>query len=204
MTNEIDYTSPDIQFFYDMNDSPLFVQNEQNLINIVGKKQLNSLEGSSLLDIFLSDGHVVEPHYHQNAAELVYAINGKALVALLNPFTKQWLTYTITPGQVTNVPRGWWHYEVALEDDTHLLAIFDAPNPEVILGSDLLALTPADIISQTYCINQEQWEETVEPVQPGTYIGPSEDCKQEMRHQPPQAPWIPYYYPSVPYPFYHG
>ncbi|MDR7236595.1 hypothetical protein J2Y02_001205 [Neobacillus drentensis] len=58
----------------------------------------------------------------------------------MNPFTKHILNYTITPGQVANVPQGWWHYEIAVVVNTHLLAIFDAPTPEVILGSDILNL----------------------------------------------------------------
>ncbi|MBH9788041.1 cupin domain-containing protein, partial [Clostridioides difficile] len=75
----------------------------------------------------------------------------------LNPFTKKIQNYPIKPGQVANVPQGWWHYEVATEDDTHLLAIFDAPTPEVILGSDILKFTPANIMAHTYCLDEEQW-----------------------------------------------
>jgi hypothetical protein len=56
-------------------------------------KQLNTLENVSLLDIFLSANNVVEPHYHQNAAELVYCISGAATVSMLNPFTKQILLH---------------------------------------------------------------------------------------------------------------
>ena len=113
----------------------------------------------SLLDIFLSKDNVVEPHYHQNAAELVYCISGSATVSMLNPYTKQILNYTITPGQVVNVPQAWWHYEVALMNNTHLLAIFDAPTPEVILGSDILKCTPSNIMSHTYCIDENQWNQ---------------------------------------------
>ena len=106
----------------------------------MGVNQLNTLDNISLLDIYLSANNVIEPHYHQNAAELVYCIAGSAVVSILNPFTKQLMHFPITPGQVANVPQGWWHYEVATQNNTHLLAIFNAPTPEVILGSDLLKL----------------------------------------------------------------
>ena len=82
----------------------------------------------------MSAHQIIEPHYHQNAAETIYCISGSVTVSILNPFTKQILNYTITPGQIVNVPKGWWHYELALTDQTHLLAIFNAPMPEVILG----------------------------------------------------------------------
>jgi hypothetical protein len=105
---------------------------------------------------------------------------------MLNPFTKQLLNYTITPGQVANVPQGWWHYEVATLDDTHLLAIFNAPTPEVILGSDILKFTPANVMSHTYCIDENQWKKAVAPVKPTTYIGPYTNCNRVKEHTPHQ------------------
>lgn len=162
---------------------------------------MNTLENVSLLDIYLSTSNVVEPHYHQNAAELVYCISGAATVSLLNPFTKQIQNYPLKPGQVANVPQGWWHYEVATSDNTHLLAIFDAPTPEVVLGSDILKLTPANIMAHTYCMDENQWKKAVAPVQPATFIGPTANCQRgsEDERQPLQQPSQ---LPQQPYPQY--
>ncbi|MGA3598918.1 cupin domain-containing protein [Lysinibacillus agricola] len=218
MSSNIDYTSPSTQFTFDVNDSTLFKKDHQNYINILGVEQLNTLENTSLLDIFLSKDNVIEPHYHQNAAELVYCISGAAIVSILNPFTKQIQNYPIKPGQVANVPQGWWHYEVATEDDTHLLAIFDAPTPEVILGSDILTFTPANIMAHTYCLDEKQWKKTIAPIVPTTYIGPPKncnrvksasekqkesDCKCKHKPKPKQPNYMnpyPYHYPYV-YPY---
>ena len=189
MASYMDYASPAARFAFDVNTSPLFVKDKQNYINVLGVKQLNTLENVSLLDIFLSTANVVEPHYHQNAAELVYCISGAATVSMLNPFTKRLLSYAITPGQVANIPQGWWHYEIATVDRTHLLAIFDAPTPEVILGSDILKFTPAAIMSHTYCMNEKLWNEVISPVQPSTYIGPPANCHHAHGHT--QAPHWP-------------
>ncbi|MBK5446001.1 MULTISPECIES: cupin domain-containing protein [unclassified Peribacillus] len=189
MVSYMDYTSPSTQFTFDINKSLLVKKDNQNYINVLGVKQLNTLENTSLLDIFLSVNNVVEPHYHQNAAELVYCISGAATVSLLNPFTKQIQNYPITPGQVANVPQGWWHYEVATVDDTHLLAIFNAPTPEVILGSDILKLTPPDIMAHTYCMDENQWKKAIAPVKPATFIGPPANCNRAsegVTHQYPQ------------------
>nr|WP_255731385.1 cupin domain-containing protein [Solibacillus sp. MA9] len=170
----------------------------------MGINQLNTLENVSLLDIFLSTSNVVEPHYHQNAAELVYCISGAATVSMLNPFTKQIHNYTITPGQVVNIPQGWWHYEVANIDNTHLLAIFDAPTPEVILGSDILKFTPPHIMAHTYCLDENLWKEAIAPVMPSTYIGPPEDCKNisqsaNLHYNPNVNSYTRY---MNPYPYY--
>ena len=208
MGADIDYASPSVQFTADVNNSLFYKKDARNYINVLGADQLNTLQNTSLLDIYLSKDNVIEPHYHQNAAELVYCISGAATVSILNPATKQLLHYPITAGQVANVPRAWWHYEVATVDNTHLLAIFDAPNPEVILGSDLLTMTPASIMAHTYCMNEDKWKQATAPVQPGTIIGPPVDCSRngspyaQVQPYPQHDPYGHYGYSQPPYPFH--
>lgn len=185
MNSTIDYSSPSIQFYFDVNKSQLYKRDSQNYINVLGVNELNSLKGLSMLDTFLSKGNIVEPHYHQNAAELVYCIAGCVAVSIFNPYTKQLMQFTITPGQVANVPQGWWHYIEAQVDHTHFLAIFDSNTPEVILGSDILKFTEPSIMARTYCIDEHQWRQTVAPVKPGTFIGPYKDCHQSYNYPQP-------------------
>lgn len=203
MVKYVDYTDPKIKYSYDVNKSNFFKRDNQNYINVLGEQQLNSLENVSLLDIYLSKDIVVEPHVHQNAAELVYCISGSATVSLLNPFTKKIQNYTITPAQVANVPQGWWHYEIANTNNTHLLAIFNAPTPEAIFGSDLLRLTPPDLMAHTYSMDVNKWKSTISPINKTTILGPSinrNDPRQQ--HYPtnnyPQQPGYqhPYYVPG--------
>lgn len=174
----MDYTDPDLKFSFDMKKSTAFKTNASNYINILGYKQLPTLGSASLLDIFLSRGHYVEPHYHQNASELVYLISGSATVSMINPFTNKLISIPIVPQEVVIVPQGWWHFEEATSDDTHILAIFDAPTPQVILGSDILRLTPAKAIAQTYCLDEAKWKEAIAPIKQTVAIGPLDSCKQ--------------------------
>ncbi|EJQ51134.1 hypothetical protein IEQ_02074 [Bacillus cereus BAG6X1-2] len=209
MTSNIDYTSPSTNFTHDLSKSNFFKKDAQNYINVLGIKQLNTLENTSLLDIYLSTGNVVEPHIHQNAAELVYCISGSAVVSLLNPFTNQILNLPIKPGQVANIPQAWWHYEIASADNTHLLAIFDAPTPEVIFGSDILRLTPANMMAHTYCLDEQQWKQAISPIQSTTVIGPPANCNQNRgtinsSTQPPTQPQNLYYQDSYYFPPYWG
>ncbi len=162
MTSNIDYTASNVQFAADVNKSPFFQKDSRNFINIMGADQLNTLEGTSLLDIFLGNGNIVEPHYHQNASELVYCIAGTAAISILNPYTKRLLNYAVVPGQVVNIPRGWWHYEIATTNNTHLLAIFNSPKPDVILGSDILKFTPANVMAYTYGANETEWKQALQ------------------------------------------
>ena len=207
MNTSIDLSSPSTQFSFDVNKSQLFKKDQQNFINVVGVNELNSLKNLSMLDTFLSKGNIVEPHYHQNAAELVYCISGCATVSIFNPFLKQLMPFKITPGQVVNVPQGWWHFIEAHVDHTHFLAIFDSNTPEVILGSDILKFTPPSIIAKTYCVDEQHWKQTIAPVKPATFIGPYKDCHQNYHYQQPYQAHTSHY--SMPvshqpknYPFY--
>lgn len=177
----IDYTSTNTHYMYDVNTSPFFIKNNKNFINIVGEKQLNTLKNTSILDIYLSKDNIVEPHYHPNMAELVYCISGSITISILNPFTNQVMNFPITEGQVVNIPASWWHYEIATSDNTHILAIFDAPNPEVVLGSNILKFTPAEVMSYTYCLDYNTWRDNINSVSPNTYIGPA--CQDDNSNQ---------------------
>jgi len=197
----MDYTSPSVQFTYDLSKNNFFKKDDRNLINALSINQLNTLGNTSLLDIYLSKSNVVEPHTHQNASELVYCISGAAVVSLINPFTKELLNFPIQPGQVANVPQGWWHYEIATEDNTHLLAIFDAPIPEFIPGSDVLRLTPAHVLAHTYCLDEAKVKETLAPITQTVVIGPPADCRKPST-RPAQASAYEQQYQPQPQPQY--
>lgn len=183
-TSYMDYTKPDVSYFSDVNKNRLNTRNADNYINRLGRDVLNTLGEVSLLDIYLSNGRVVEPHYHQNAAELIYCISGSAVVSLINPFTNKVSNIPIRPGQVANIPQGWWHWEIASEDKTHLLAIFDAPYPEYIFGSDILAKTPVEVLAHTYCLDPDQLKKTLAPLKNETIvIGPTDECLHKQQRQ---------------------
>ncbi|WP_332238590.1 MULTISPECIES: cupin domain-containing protein [unclassified Sporolactobacillus] len=188
VTSYMDYTSPDVEYFFDINRNRLNTRNAENFINRLGRDNLNTLGNTSLLDIYLSRGHVIEPHYHQNASELVYCISGSAIVSLINPFTNQVANIPIAPGQVANIPQGWWHWEIASQNKTHLLAIFDAPYPEYIFGSDLLTKTPIEVLAHTYCLDPHLLKQALAPLQgPSIVIGPTDECLQSNIYGPKKS-----------------
>ncbi|REB05564.1 cupin domain-containing protein [Sporosarcina sp. BI001-red] len=162
-----------VHYFADVNNNPFFVKDNKNYINIVSSKQLNSLQDVSVLDIFLSKDSIIEPHYHPNGSELTYCISGSATISMMNIDTKEFQHYRTTPGQVVNVPQGWWHYILANEDNTHFQGIFNVGVPEVVFGSDLLTRTPADVFPYAYGIDQNLWKSVISNVVPTTVIGPS-------------------------------
>ena len=174
----MDFSAPNVQYTFDLSSNPLYKKDSENYINALGIMQLNTIGDVFLLDIFLSKGNVVEPHYHQNASELTYCITGSATISLINPFTNELKNIKIKPGQVASIPQGWWHYAEATSDKTHLLAIHDTPLLQTIFGSDVLRLTPPQVLAHTYCLDEKQVENTLKPITHTVIIGPPSDCKK--------------------------
>src|SRR5699024_2930255 len=108
--SHMDLSAGDSQFKARMEDNVLFKKDDKNELCYLGIKQLNTVGNVSLLDIYLSDGNVLEAHYHQNASELVYCITGSALISMINPDTAELLDFNITSKEVVSIPQGWWHY----------------------------------------------------------------------------------------------
>ena len=192
----MDFTSPNVQYFYDLSNNRFFTKDRGNYINALGVAQLNTLGNNSILDIFLTRGNVVEPHIHQNASELVYCISGAAVISMINPFTKALINVTVSPGQVGNVPQGWFHWEMATKDNTHLLAIFDAPTPEFIAISDFLRLAPPEIVAHTYCLDVAKYKAAIAPIGDTVVIGPPANCAEY--HQPQPQPYAQSAHGTVP------
>ena len=192
----LDFTDPNLKFTYDLRNNLLFKKNNRNYIDSLGIDQLNTIGNVFLLDAFMSKGNVVEPHYHQNATELIYCITGAAIISFINPFTNELKNFPIKPRQVANIPQGWWHYVEATADDTHLLAIHDTPSLQTIYGSDVLRLTPAQVLAHTYCLDEKKVKQTLKPIKETVIIGPPNDCEKRdasTNQERTTEPEMPYY-----------
>ncbi|PIC65173.1 cupin [Sporosarcina sp. P13] len=171
----IELISKVARFAADANKHPFFIKDEQNFINIISVQQVNTLDNLSMLDIFLGKDSIIEPHYHPNGSELTYCVSGSATISMMNLDTKKFQHYKITPGQVVNIPQGWWHYQIAHTDDTHLQGIFNVGSPEVVLSSEVLTQTPADVFAYSYGLNEELWKAVTNDIPPSMLIGPPKE-----------------------------
>ncbi|TFE22795.1 cupin domain-containing protein [Cohnella luojiensis] len=175
MSNEIAaaaLASPSLNLSFDLSRSVFFQRNDQNFILQQFAGQTPMLQNMGLLDIYLSRGHSVEAHWHPNAAEFVYMVQGEAIISVLNPFTLQVLTYRLKNPQTIYIPMGWWHWEIATEDRTHMLAFFDNSMVQTVFGSDVLRKTPPEVFQLIYGVNAAQLAHVLKPIDQTVVIGP--------------------------------
>jgi Thermophilic glucose-6-phosphate isomerase and related metalloenzymes len=149
---------------------------------------------NGFFDVHMTRGIIVQPHWHTNASEMVFMISGSAITSVFNPFTQKVMSYQLGPGQVSMLPKGWFHWILAMTDDVHLLTIFDQPTPDVVFGSDFLRFTPAEVVNRAYCVNPETYAQAVAPIQQSTILGPPVNCGAEKAQSDPAPLHQPIYY----------
>lgn len=174
-------SSPSLNLSFDLSTAPLFQQNAQNFILQQFAKQLPVMQNLGLLDVYLSNGHSVEPHWHPNASELQYVVQGEVAVSILNPFSRQILSYRIKPTQTVYIPMGWWHWQTATMDNTHFVSVFDNNATQVVFGSDILRKTPPEVFQMIYGVNAAQLADVLKPIDQTVVIGPPASRDIEWR-----------------------
>lgn len=131
---------------------------------------------TGFFNIHMSQGMIVPPHWHTNADELVFVICGGIVASVFNPFTRKLITCTLKPGQVVQLPKGWFHWFIAITDNTHVLTIFDVPTPDVVFGADFLSCIPPEVMNRAFCINPQDYAKAVAPIQDALLLGPPPSC----------------------------
>lgn len=206
--------SPSLTLMADSNKVVNYKRDPHNYITQLFGAQFPAIR-TGFFNVHLSKGIIIQPHWHTNVTELVFVISGEVVTTVFNPFTQNLMTYKLRPGQVSEFPKGWFHWIVALTNNTHLLTIFDEPTPDIVYGSDFLRFTPEEIMKLAYCVNEEEYAKAVAPIQESVILGPPPGCdkredNQGFQHIQQQqfspagsqaGSQVPFY---SPYPYYYG
>src|SRR5699024_6904929 len=114
-------------------------------------------------------------------SELTYCIEGAAEIGFINPSESEWESFLLTPGDVISIPKGFWHFAVAKKDNTHLLAAHDRNNLQTMFGSDILRVSPKQLMAYTHCINQQMLDELLYPTDHTIIIGTPSDRQRKSK-----------------------
>ena len=88
------------------------------------------LSGMGAVLLLLKKGGVREPHWHPNASELGYCITGNARMTIFMTNARH-VTFTINPGQLIFIPRGYWHdIENIGKEEAKFVIVYNNERPE--------------------------------------------------------------------------
>lgn len=167
--------APDLKLAADSNQVLNYKRDANNYITQLFGEQLPAIR-NGFFNAHMSKGFIVQPHWHTNVTEMVFVISGELITSVFDPFTQKLMTYHLKPGQVSILPKGWFHWILAESDQVHFLTIFDAPTPDIVYGSDFLRAVPKEVIQRAYCINEEDYAKAVAPLKESVILGPPPGC----------------------------
>lgn len=111
--------------------------------------ELSTLKGLSLSLLELNPNGVREPHWHPNANELGYCIEGEALITVFSPGAVH-ETFTIQAGDLSFVPMGSMHYIANTGNSKFRMAVcFDNEDAEDLDLSAGVSVMPDHILAYT-------------------------------------------------------
>lgn len=116
---------------------------DANVANFPALKEM----AASLLT--LEVGGIREPHWHPNANELGYCLEGKAMMTIFSPGGVH-NTFTIEPGEITFVPQGSIHHIQNIGTTPFkIILCFNQADPEDLQLSSSIAVMPDHILGAT-------------------------------------------------------
>jgi len=117
---------------------------------MVSSRTFPALHTMALATIVLKKNGFREPHWHPNANELTYCIEGKALVTLFHPGNLR-ERFLLEAGDVMHVPKGTMHHIENIHPGTSRFVLaFDHNNPEDLNLSQSLSSMSPHVLSATF------------------------------------------------------
>ena len=112
-------------------------------------RNIPALSGLSINVLDINAGALRELHWHPNASEINYCLEGKGTIGILSASGES-ATFAIAPGSITFVPVGDAHYIQNTGTETlRLLVGFSNEDAEHLDFSQTLPWMPSDLLNQT-------------------------------------------------------
>lgn len=153
---------------YSVDSSPARVERDGGIRVDVTADQLPLLDGMALATLHLEPGAVREPHWHPNAAELGYCIEGSARMTIVEPGGRP-VTMSIEAGDLAYVPPGFIHDIENTAGITRFVVCFSHERYEDLnLSSSLTQMSPR-VLRSTFSAAAGAFD-WVEPVEDPVFI----------------------------------
>lgn len=141
----------------------------------VTSRELQTLEGMSLSLLTLYSLGVREPHWHPNANELSYCLEGKGLMTVFSPGNIH-DTFTVEKGEIVFIPKNYLHHIENIGDSPlSFLVCFNHESPEDVGLSALTSVMPDSILGATFGVNPQFFEKMKKDAK-GVFISQREEA----------------------------
>lgn len=128
--------------------SDLIIRNYGKRIDIT-QQNFPVLSGMSISFLEINPKGFREPHWHPNANELSYCLEGQGLITMFTPGSGH-ETFTIAPGTMSFIPYGYIHSISNIGDTPlRLLVCFDHEKPEDLNLSSSVSVMPKKVMGST-------------------------------------------------------
>jgi oxalate decarboxylase len=137
-------------------------------------KNFPALAGSdaAVFLLTLEPGGLREPHWHPNAWELEYVVEGRARLGVVTP-QGRWESVDLEPGDVGFVPRGWGHFIRNVGETVMKMPIvFGNDDPDDVGLSTFFSGVPTDTFTQTLGLPDDGLDAADKPGKTLFIVGP--------------------------------
>jgi oxalate decarboxylase len=136
---------------FNLEGIPPQIQTSGGTVALGNANNFPILNGLACYSLYLRPGGIREPHWHPNAAELDYVINGRAKMTILSPGGKV-DTFEVGAGEIVFIPPAYFHYieNIDVENNTHFVVFFGHERPEDIGISGALSAYSNEVLSAIF------------------------------------------------------
>jgi oxalate decarboxylase len=116
------------------------------------------LRGMATYSLSLKKGGIREPHWHPNAAELDYVIDGRARMKIFSPGGNI-DTFEVEPNQIVFIPTAYFHYiENIGDEELHFAVFFSHEKPQDIGISRAFRAYTNEVLGAVFNMNPKIFE----------------------------------------------
>ena len=170
------------QHLFHLNVAPPQRSTSQGSRTDVNQLDFPVLSGMSLSLLRLHPNGMREPHWHPNANELGYCLEGKAVMTLLGP-GGQHDTFLVEPGTLSFVPMGTLHHIESIgPGPLKMLLCFDNENPEDIDLTSGIGSMSDSVLGKTFHLDEKFFSDLHADVK-SVFIA------EKSRHEPLSDSW---------------
>jgi oxalate decarboxylase len=166
---------------FTVSSSPAKIERQGGVRTDVTAEQLPILNGMALATLQLEPEAVREPHWHPNAAELSYCLEGSASMTIVEPGGQR-VSMAVVPGDLAFVPPGLIHQiENTSDSSTRFVVCFSHERYEDLNLSSSLAEMPAHVLRSTFGADLGAFE-WIAPIEDAAFISQPESSSGHPPH----------------------